>query len=53
MYEESLGNLQKIDINIKDDFFALEMLDSPLLRGVNILLQSIDSKGLKLTQKGF
>jgi len=53
MYQESLENLQKIGINIQDEFFALEGLDIPLLGGIKLLLQSIDTKGLKLTQKGF
>ena len=53
MYQDSLENLQKIGINIQDEFFALEVLDIPLLNGIKLLLQSIDTKGLKLTQKGF
>ena len=53
MYKKSLENLQKIGISIQDEFFALEVLDIPLLNGIKLLLQSIDTKGLKLTQKGF
>ena len=53
MYQESIENLQKMGIKIKDEFFTLEVLDISLLNGIKLLLQSIDSKGLKLTQKGF
>ena len=53
MYKKSLENLQKIGIDIQDEFFALEVLDIPLLNGIKLLLKSIDTKGLKLTQKGF
>ena len=53
MYQASSQNLQKIGININDEFFTIEKLNAPLLKGINLLLQSIDSKGLKLTQKGF
>lgn len=53
MYQESLENLQKIGIEIKDEFFTLEVIDAPLLKGINVLLQSIDVKGLTLTAKGF
>jgi hypothetical protein len=53
MYQESLENLQKIGIEIKDEFFTLEVIDAPLLKGINVLLQSIDVKGLTLTVKGF
>jgi len=53
MYQNSLENLQKIGINIQDEFFSSEKLDAALLKGVNLLLQSIETKGLKLTQKGF
>jgi len=53
MYQESLQNLQAIGINIREEFFTLKELDVPLLRGVKLLLQSIDATGLKLTQKGY
>jgi len=53
MYKESLNNLEQLNINIRDIFFSTETIGAPLLRGVNLLLQSIDTKGLKLTQKGF
>jgi hypothetical protein len=53
MYQASSQNLQEIGINIDDKFFTVEKLDVPLLRGVNLLLQSIGTKGLQLTQKGF
>jgi hypothetical protein len=53
MYRESLQNLQQLGIDIKNEFFSLKVLDVPLLKGIALLLQSIDSKGLKLTQKGF
>ncbi len=53
MYKECFNNLQQLGIKIKNDFFSLENINAPLLRGVNLLLQSIDAKGLKLTQKGF
>ena len=53
MYQESLENLQKMGIKIKDEFFTLEVIDAPLLKGINVLLQSIDVKGLTLTAKGF
>lgn len=49
MYKKSLNNLEQLNIEIKNEFFYLEKLDAPLLRGVNLLLQSIDTKGLKLT----
>lgn len=53
MYQLSSQNLQEIGITINDKFFSIEKLDVPLLKGVNLLLESIDTKGLKLTQKGF
>ena len=53
MYQASSQNLQEIGININNEFFTIEKLNAPLLKGINLLLQSIDSKGLKLTQKGF
>lgn len=53
MYKKSLNNLEQLNIEIKNEFFFLEKLDAPLLRGVNLLLQSIDTKGLKLTPRGF
>ena len=53
MYQTSLKNLQNINLSIKDDFFSLESIQAPLLKGINLLLQSIDKKGLKLTAKGF
>jgi len=53
MYQKSLKNLEAIGIDVKREFFSFNELDVPLLRGVNLLLQSIDTKGLKLTQKGF
>ncbi len=53
MYEESLKNLEAIGMDIKKDFFVLKGVDAPLLRGMKQLLGSIDTKGLKLTQKGF
>ncbi|MDF1875669.1 hypothetical protein JHD48_07975 [Sulfurimonas sp. SAG-AH-194-I05] len=53
MYQQSLDNLQAININIRKEFFASQKIDAPLLKGIKQLLQSIDSKGLKLTQKGF
>ena len=53
MYEESLKNLQEIGIDINKDFFTLKGVDAPLLRGIKQLLESIEPKGLKLTQKGF
>ena len=53
MYQESLKNLQSIGVNIKEEFFTLESINAPLLKGINLLLQSIDKKGLKLTANGF
>ncbi|MEA1914732.1 MAG: hypothetical protein U9N30_05380 [Campylobacterota bacterium] len=53
MYQDSLENLQTIGINIQDEFFTLEKFEAPLLKGISVLLQSIEPKGLKLTQKGF
>jgi hypothetical protein len=53
MYQESLKNLQNIGIKLNDEFFTLEKFEAPLLKGINVLLQSIDSKGLTLTKNGF
>ncbi len=53
MYKDMIENLQKTGIKIKKDFFSLEEIDAPLLKGVNVLLESIDLKGSKLTPKGF
>ncbi len=53
LYQTSLKNLQQLPIEIKEDFFGYELRNIPLLEGVDTLLKSIDSKGLKLTQKGF
>jgi len=53
MYQTSSQNLQEIGININTEFFTVKKLNVPLLKGINLLLQSIDSKGLKLTQNGF
>ena len=49
----SLENLQALGIKIKDEFFTYELKRVPLLEGVNTLINSINEKGLKLTQKGF
>lgn len=53
MYQDSLRNLQNIGIELSDEFFTLEKFEAPLLKGINVLLQSIDSKGLTLTKNGF
>jgi len=53
MYQDSLKNLQNIGIKLNDEFFTLEKFEAPLLKGTNVLLQSIDSKGLTLTKNGF
>jgi len=53
LYQTSLENLQSLTLNIKDEFFTYELKNIPLLEGVNTLLNTIDAKGLKLTQKGF
>ncbi|QOY51201.1 hypothetical protein [Candidatus Sulfurimonas baltica] len=53
MYLESLKNLKKIGIKLNDEFFNLEKFEAPLLKGINVLLQSIDLKGLTLTKNGF
>jgi len=53
MLQNSLENLQKLGININKEFFSIENLDVTLLKGVNLLLMSINKEGLKLTAKGF
>jgi len=53
IYQTSLKNLQSISLNIKDEFSTYELKSISLLEGINTLLNSIDEKGLKLTQKGF
>ncbi|MDQ7060933.1 MAG: hypothetical protein Q9M43_07235 [Sulfurimonas sp.] len=53
MYAASLKNLEEIGININETFLSGEKVEVPLLRGIHVLLQSIGTKGLKLTQKGF
>ena len=53
LYQTSFKNLQALSIDIKDEFFTYELKNIPLLKGITILLNSIDAKGLKLTQKGF
>jgi hypothetical protein len=53
MYQDSLENLQNIGIKLNDEFFTLENFEAPLLKGINVLLQSIDLKGLTLTKNGF
>ncbi len=53
LYQTSLKNLQALNIKIKNEFFTYELPNIALLEGVNVLLNSIDKKGLKLTQKGF
>ncbi len=53
MYQESLKNLQNIGIELNAEFFTLEKFEAPLLKGINVLLQSIDLKGLTLTKNGF
>ena len=53
MYQESLKNLQNIGLKLNDEFFTLENFEAPLLKGINVLLQSIDLKGLTLTKNGF
>ncbi len=53
MYKTSLANLKNLNMDINDTFLTQESVDVPLLRGINFLLNSIDEKGLKLTQKGF
>ncbi|MBU1658722.1 hypothetical protein KKG72_06680 [bacterium] len=53
MYPESLKNLQNIGIKLNNEFFTLEKFEAPLLKGINVLLQSIDLKGLTLTKNGF
>ena len=53
MYKTSLANLKNLTMNINDAFLVQEYIDAPLLRGINFLLNNIDEKGLKLTQKGF
>lgn len=53
MYQESLNNLQNIGLKLNDEFFTLENFEAPLLKGINVLLQNIDLKGLTLTKNGF
>jgi len=53
LYQTSLENLQALTLNINDEFFSYELKDIPLLEGIKTLLNAIDAKGLKLTQKGF
>ena len=53
LYKTSLENLQALGIKIKDEFFTYELKRVPLLDGVSTLINSINEKGLKLTQKGF
>jgi len=53
LYQTSLENLQALTLNIQDKFFTYELKNIPFLEGINTLLNSIDVKGLKLTQKGF
>ena len=53
LYQTSLENLQALTLNIKDEFFTYDLKNIPLLEGINTLLNAIDVKGLKLTQKGF
>jgi len=53
LYQTSLENLQALTLNIKDEFFTYDLKNIPLLEGINTLLNAIDAKGLKLTQKGF
>lgn len=53
LYQTSIENLQALPITIKDEFIQCELNNIPLLEGINTLLNSIDAKGLKLTQKGF
>jgi len=53
LYQTSLENLQALTLNINDEFFNYELKNIPLLEGINTLLNAIDEKGLKLTQKGF
>ncbi len=53
LYQTSLENLKALNMDIKEEFFTYDLGKIPLLEGVNTLLKSIDTKGLKLTQKGF
>ena len=53
MYQESVNNLQNIGLKLNDEFFTLENFEAPLLKGINVLLQNIDLKGLTLTKNGF
>lgn len=53
LYQTSLDNLKKLNMDIKEEFFTYDFGKIPLLEGVNTFLNSIDTKGLKLTQKGF
>lgn len=53
MYQDSLKNLQNLGIKLNDEFFTLEKFEAPLLKGINVLLKSIDLKGLTLTKNGF
>lgn len=53
MYQASLSRLKNSGVNLNEAFFSTAFEDVPLLQGIVTLLNSIDSKGLKLTQKGF
>ncbi len=53
LYQTSLNNLKKLNMDIEKEFFTYDFGKIPLLEGVNTLLKNIDTKGLKLTQKGF
>ncbi|MEA3419359.1 MAG: hypothetical protein U9Q90_08165 [Campylobacterota bacterium] len=46
---EELGDL---DININPDFLNKDQLDVPILKQVDLLLDAVGEKGLKLTAKG-
>ena len=52
LYQASLENLQALTLKIKDKFFTCELKNIQLLEGINTLLNTIDVKSLKLTQKG-
>ena len=53
MLTKALDELKSIHIEIDENFLFEESMDAPLLKGVEILLESIEPKGLKLTPSGY
>ncbi len=53
MVKKAQEKLKELHLRIKSEFFFKSDIDAPLLRGMEILLKSIDKNGLKLTQAGF